>query len=68
MPKNYLARSEVDLAFASRSEIGEAVDDWVDHHNLHSPRGSWTTYRFGEVTKKRKDHFLPFMRFVNHRK
>ena len=68
MLKNYLARSNVDLACASRSEIAEAVEDWVDHHNFHSPHESWTVYRLGDLTKKKKDHFLPFMRFVNHRK
>jgi putative transposase len=68
MLKNHLARSEVDLDCASRSEIAEAVGDWVEHHNFHSHHESWTVYRFGDLTKKKKDHFLPFMRFVNHRK
>jgi len=68
MLKNYLARSEVDMACASRSEIAEAVGDWTEHHNFHSPHESWTVYRLGDLVKKKKDHFLPFMRFVNHRK
>jgi transposase InsO family protein len=68
MMKNYLARSDVDLAFASRSEIAEAVDDWVGHHNFDSPHECWTVYRLGDLVKKKRDHFLPFMRFANHRK
>ena len=68
MMKNYLARSDIDLQYASRSEIAGVVSDWVQHHNFDSPHECWTVYRLGDLVKKKRDHFLPFLRFVNHRK
>jgi len=68
MMKNHLARSDLDLEYASRSEIAEAVNDWVQHHNYDCPHECWTVYRLGDLVKKKRDHFLPFLRFANHRK
>jgi putative transposase len=68
MMKNYLDQVLPDLHFASRDEVQEAVARWVQHHNFDSPHEGWITYRFGDLVKKKRIHFLPFLRFVNHRK
>ena len=68
MLKNYLDQVLPDLAVASRDEVREAVARWVQHHNFDSPHEAWITYRIGDWVKRKRIHFLPFLRFVNHRK
>jgi putative transposase len=68
MMKNYLDQVLPDLASATRDEVREAVTKWVHHHNYDSPHEGWITYRIGDWVKKKRFHFLPFMRFINHRK
>jgi transposase InsO family protein len=67
MMKNYLWQVLPELDLASRDEIKEAVHDWVDRHNFDSPHEGWLTYRIGDWVKKKKIHFLPYLRFVCHR-
>ena len=66
MMKNYLWQVLPELDLASRDEIKEAVYDWVDRHNFDSPHEAWTTYRIGDWVKKKKTHFIPYLRFVCH--
>ena len=67
MMKNYLWQVLPDLDLAPRSGIAEAVQDWVNWHNFDSPHEGWMTYRIGDWVKKKKIHFLPYLRFVCHR-
>jgi hypothetical protein len=39
MMKNYLWQVLPELDLASRSEVGDAVHDWVQWHNFDSPHG-----------------------------
>lgn len=68
MLKNHLARVLPDLATASEEAIVEAVDSFVHRHNFDSPHEAWIMYRLGDWVKRKRIHFLPFMRFANHRK
>ena len=67
MMKNFLWQVLPDLDTASRDEVREAVDRWVQHHNLDSPHEGWMTYRIGDWVKKKRIHFIPYLRFVCHR-
>jgi transposase InsO family protein len=67
MMKNYLWQVLPELDLAPRSEIQEAVHDWVHRHNFDSPHEGWLTYRIGDWVKKKKIHFIPYLRFVCHR-
>ncbi|MGD0818665.1 MAG: helix-turn-helix domain-containing protein [Methanomassiliicoccales archaeon] len=66
MMKNYLWQDLPDLDLASRDAIKEAVHDWVNRHNFDSPHEGWLTYRIGDWVKKKRIHFLPYLRFVCH--
>lgn len=68
MMKNYLDKVMEDPEFAPRELFREAVDQWVHRHNFDSPHEGWITYRIGDWVKKKRIHFLPFLRFANHRK
>ena len=59
MMKNYLWQALPDLDLAPRSEVREAVKDWINWHNFDSPHEGWITYRIGDLVKKKKIHFLP---------
>jgi putative transposase len=67
MMKNYLWQVLPELNLASWDEIREAVQDWVNWHNFDSPHEGWITYRIGDLVKKKRIHFLPYLRFVCHR-
>jgi putative transposase len=68
MMKNYLDKEIEDPEFAPRELFRETVDRWVHRHNFDSPHEAWITYRIGDWVKKKRIHFLPFLRFANHRK
>jgi putative transposase len=67
MMKNYLVQVLPDLDTATRDEVRGAVHDWVHRHNFDSPHEGWITYRIGDWVKKKRIHFLPYLRFVCHR-
>lgn len=68
MLKHHLDRHVGDIRKASREAIDEAVRQFVDHHNYDSPHEGWLECRIGDWKKRKKIHFLPFMRFANDRK
>ena len=67
MMKNYLWKILSELDLASRDEIKEAVQGWVHRHNFDSTHEIWTTYRIGDWFKKKRFHFILYLRFVCHR-
>lgn len=68
MLKDHLDKHLGDTREATREAIDEAVRKFVDHHNYDSPHEGWLEYRIGDWVKRKKVHFLPFMRFANDRK
>ena len=67
MLKNHLSSRRLDVEDATNAEIIDAVKEFTHWHNYDSPHEGWLEYRFGDLVKRKMIHFIPFLRFVNHR-
>ena len=48
-------------------EVEKEVDKYVEYHNYSRYHFTYERHTFGDFEKKRKVHFLPYLRFVCHR-
>jgi len=57
-----------NLTWGDENSLNEQAEKYVWHYNYDRPHFAYETFTFAGMQKRRKVIFIPYMRFVNHRR